>query len=100
MRKHSLALLATVVALLAAPALATAPAADEDLLLCSATAAAEAPVPEAAPAEEIALEIEEAANPKPVPAWCPQNERCTFFCLDYPDCPVPQCIQGVCVYSW
>ena len=102
MRKSLITLLAAVALLLAAaPGFATTPAADE-LLLCPATATAEGPA--VLPAEEVEVEEaplpEAALVPEPVPAWCPYNEPCTFFCLDYPDCPPPECIQGVCVYGW
>jgi hypothetical protein len=102
MRKNLIPLLAAVALLLAAaPGFATTPAADA-LLLCPATATAEGP--ELLPAEEVEVEEallpEEALVPDPVPAWCPYNRPCTFFCPDYQDCPPPECIGGVCVYGW
>lgn len=102
MSKNSGLALAAAVALLAAPAFASTPV-DLEPALCSADAtAAVAEVvpeePEAAPAEEADLEIEEAMNPEPMPAWCPTNRRCTFACPFYIDCPAPECVNGWCVY--
>lgn len=103
MRKNSVLVLAAAVALFAAPAFASAPAAQD--LVCPAEPTADAPdvVPadsDAAPADEADFEIEEAMNPTPIPAWCPSNRRCTFFCPEVIDCPIPECIGGWCVYEW
>jgi hypothetical protein len=100
MRKHSVLVLAAAVALLAAPAFASAPAGQE--LICPANATADAPDlvpadPEAAPAEAD-LEIEEAMIPEPTPAFCPSDRRCTFFCPEFEKCPNWDCIGGWCVY--
>lgn len=107
MRKNLIPLLAAVALLLAAaPGFATTPAADA-LLLCPATATLEPA--QVLPAEEAegeallpteALLPAEELVPDPVPAWCPYNRPCTFFCPDYQDCPPPECIGGVCVYGW
>ncbi len=109
MRKSLLILLAVAALLLAAAPGVAAPAAGDETLLCAATGALEPA--QVLPAEETEAEGEallpteallpaEELVPKPVPAWCPYNEPCTFFCLDYQDCPPPECINGICVYGW
>jgi hypothetical protein len=95
MRRLRFLVLAAAVALLTVAPVFAAPAPDQQPQVCPAPTTAQEPP--AGPSQGV--DIQDLLPPEPVPLSCPYNRHCTFFCPDYPGCPEPECIQGICVYG-